>query len=104
MSLPAFALVFRRLGTLAFLMGMLSIKADASPGSEALSVRSEVAPGPYFVGQGFELRFRGDRGRPAAEDRSAADRRRAHLGDWYRGETDHHEPASARWSPTKTCS
>ncbi len=57
MSLPAFALVFRRLGTLAFLMGMLSIKADASPGSEALSVRSEVAPGPCFVGQGFELGF-----------------------------------------------
>ena len=44
------------------------------------------------------------RGGSAAEDRSAADRRRPNLGDRYRSQTDHERAASARSWLRKTCS
>jgi hypothetical protein len=41
---------------LAILVEVVFVSTWAAHGSEPLTVRSEVAPGPYFVGQGLELR------------------------------------------------
>ena len=49
------AVFLGRLGALPFLLGVFL--AGVSRASDALSVRSEMGPGPYFVGQGFELRI-----------------------------------------------
>src|SRR5580693_5303570 len=45
-----------RLWGLAFLVEFALVSAPAAEVPEPVSVRSEVGPGPYFVGQGFELR------------------------------------------------
>jgi hypothetical protein len=46
-----------RLGAFHFLLGFFFAGAGVLRASDALNVRSEVGPGPYFVGQGFELRI-----------------------------------------------
>lgn len=48
-----------RLGKTLFLLLLLLLPMSAAgfQGSGPLSVRTEVAPGPFFVGQGFELRI-----------------------------------------------
>ena len=55
MSRFSSAVFLGRLGAIPFLLGVFL--AGVSRASDALSVRSEVGPGPYFVGQGFELRI-----------------------------------------------
>ena len=51
------AVILGRLGAFPFLVGIFLAGAGVLTGlGDALNVRSEVGPGPYFVGQGFELR------------------------------------------------
>jgi hypothetical protein len=51
----SFPLSFRRFWCFAFVAAVVLVNVGAGQDSGALSVRSEVGPGPYFVGQGFEL-------------------------------------------------
>lgn len=49
-------MVFSLLNSLG-LLGLVFVSGAVSQASEALTVRTELAPGPYLVGQGFELRI-----------------------------------------------
>jgi len=54
-EIPCFA-IGSRLGWLVPLLGLILAGSSSGQGSDPLRVQVDVGPGPYYVGQGFELR------------------------------------------------
>ena len=54
-EIPFFAIGFR-VGWLVPLLGLIFVGGSTGQGPDPLRVQVEVGPGPYYVGQGFELR------------------------------------------------